>query len=84
MYEIILKKQAEKFLKKLDTHNQELIIKKLKQLKLNPKLGKPLQANLTGLWRLRIDKYRAIYQIRNQELVISVLGIGHRKNIYED
>lgn len=82
MYEIVFQSKAEKFLKKLDKFEQNIIANKLEQLMVNPRLGKPLVANLAGLWSLRIGKYRAIYQIVDNKLVIYVLNIGHRKNIY--
>lgn len=80
---MILVDEAEDFLKKCDKSLANRILDKLENLKTNPKLGKPLTANLTGLWSLRIGDYRAIYQIKNNELVILVIKIGHRKNIYE-
>ncbi len=83
MYKIILQNPAEKFLKKLDKKEKIRIIKKLKELKRNPEIGIPLTANLTGLWKLRIGDYRAIYAIKDQELVVLVLKLGHRKNIYD-
>ena len=83
MYSIILKSPAKRFLKKLDKTSKIEIIKKLKELKNNPELGKPLVGRLTGLWSLRIGKYRAIYNIKKTELLILVLKLGLRKNIYE-
>ena len=82
MYSIILKSPAKRFLKKLDKSSKIKIIKKLKALKNNPELGKPLVGRLAGLWSLRIGRFRAIYQIRHSELIILVLKIGHRKGIY--
>ena len=83
MYQIIIEKPAEKFLKKLDKSVQKRIIGRIKELQLNPRTGLPLIGNLSGLWKLRIGDYRVIYQIKNEELVILVLKIGHRKNIYD-
>ena len=34
-------------------------------------------------WRIRIGDYRVIYEIRDKELRILVIAIGHRKDIYE-
>ena len=82
MYEIRLKNPAKRFLKKLNQEDQNRIIKELKELKQNPKLGKPLVGKLAGLWTLRFGKYRALYHIRRNELLILVLRLGHRKNIY--
>jgi mRNA interferase RelE/StbE len=83
MFDVRLQDPAKKFLKKLEKQEQTRIIKKLKQLKENPELGKPLTGKLSGLWSLRVGKYRALYQIRNNELLILILDIGHRKNIYD-
>ena len=82
MYSIIFLKGALKFFNKLDKFEQEKIAKKIETLKKFPKHGKPLSGSLRGLWRLRLDKYRIIYQIKDKELIIYVLNIGHRKNIY--
>lgn len=82
-YEVILADEAEDFLKKCDKSVRNRILDKLENLKTNPELGKPLTANLAGLWSLRIGDHRAIYQIKNNELVVFVIKIGHRKNIYE-
>ena len=82
MFNIIFDKKAAIYFKKLDSENKIRIGKKLEDLKSNPELGKPLTGNLSGLWSLRIGKYRLIYQIKNQELVIFILDLGHRKNVY--
>lgn len=44
--------------------------------------GKPLTANLAGLWRYRVGDYRVICDIQNEELVVLVLQIGHRREVY--
>lgn len=45
--------------------------------------GKALKGNLAGLWRYRIADYRVICQIQDDELVVIVVAVGHRRNIYE-
>jgi len=50
----------------------------------NPRdLGQPLSANLTGLWRYRVGDYRIICDIQNQEMIVLVVRIGHRKLVYK-
>ncbi|MBS3073152.1 type II toxin-antitoxin system RelE/ParE family toxin [Candidatus Pacearchaeota archaeon] len=83
MYKIILEKKSESFFRKLEKKEQERIAKKFNELEKNPELGKPLTASLAGLWSLRFGDYRAIYQIKQNELVILILKLGHRKNIYD-
>ncbi len=82
-YEIIFKKPAKRFLKKLDKQKQKRILKKITKLKNNPKLGCPLIGNLKGLWKLRIGKYRVLYNIIQSKLIIQILDIGPRRNIYK-
>ncbi len=82
-YKILLSPKAQDFLKKLDKSTKDRVENKLKDLSENPELGKPLVGKLSGLWSLRIGDYRAVYQIKNEELLVLVLKIGHRKNVYE-
>ena len=47
------------------------------------RFGKPLRANLAGLWRYRIRDYRLICQIQDERLLVLVVSVGHRKNVYD-
>jgi mRNA interferase RelE/StbE len=44
--------------------------------------GQPLRKTLKGYWKLRVGDYRVVYRIEKQTVV--VLGIRHRKDIYEE
>jgi len=46
-------------------------------------LGKPLKGQLSELWRYRVGDYRIICEIKDQELVILVLRMAHRKSVYK-
>ncbi|WP_156422988.1 type II toxin-antitoxin system RelE family toxin [Amygdalobacter nucleatus] len=51
----------------------------------DPKLqGKALTGNLAGLWRYRVGDYRLICLIENHTLLILVLDIGHRRDVYDN
>ena len=51
----------------------------------NPrKRGKPLLRDKKGLWRYRVGDYRIICQILDKDLVLVVVTIGHRKNVYKE
>ena len=45
--------------------------------------GKPLVGDLKNYWRYRIGDYRLIVRINNNELIILLIDIGHRKKIYK-
>lgn len=82
-YEVVLSEESQKFLKKCDKSVKDRLLDKIEELAKNPRLGKPLTAGLAGLWSLRIGDHRAIYQIRDSQILVVVIRIGHRKNIYE-
>jgi mRNA interferase RelE/StbE len=44
--------------------------------------GKALTANLSGLWRYRVGDYRVICQIEDERLVVLVVGLSHRRDVY--
>ena len=84
-YEIEFAPQAAKNFSKLDKSVQKSIQKYLnkEQLRRNPRaLGKPLRYSLFGLWRYRIGDYRLIADIQDDVLIILVLEVDHRKDIY--
>lgn len=50
------------------------------------KLGRPLHGKLKGYFKLRVDDYRVVYEIKNKEVVVFVFKIGQRKDsiVYEE
>ncbi len=86
IWTIKIDSRTAKSLKSLDKSSKKRIEQFIEQLTTtgNPrKTGKALQGRLKGLWRYRIGDYRLICQIKDNELIILVLDIGHRKNIYK-
>ena len=47
------------------------------------RFGKGLKADLAGLWRYRVGDYRILCQIRDGELLVLVVAVGHRRDVYE-
>lgn len=77
---------ALKSLKKLDKHTQKLIITymdNIEKLEEPRARGKALSANLKGFWRYRISDYRIICEIIDDELIICIIDVDHRKQIYK-
>ncbi|MDO4288134.1 MAG: type II toxin-antitoxin system RelE/ParE family toxin [Eubacterium sp.] len=86
-YRVVFTKEALKALKKLDRPIAALIYawiaKNLEGCE-NPRAwGKPLVGNKSGQWRYRVGDYRLLCEIQDQEIVILVLSVGHRKEIYK-
>ncbi len=84
MYKVSYLDSVEDDLRKLDKPIQKRIINKIEQvLAKDPKgLGKALSGVFSGLWRYRVGDYRIIYKIAEQEILIIIARIGHRKNVY--
>lgn len=77
-----------KQIKKLDKAIAKKIISYLKDQvanKQDPRIfGKPLLHDKSDMWRYRVDDYRIICRIEDHELVVLVLRLGHRKDIYDE
>lgn len=83
---IEIKQTAEKQIRKLDRKAQESIVRFLRE-RIEPaedprQWGKPLHGEKRGLWRYRVGDYRLICDIQDEKIVILVLAVGHRKDIY--
>jgi len=55
----------------------------IERLKENPFLGKPLEKELSGYYSLRSKRFRIIYTIDDNNHMIQVHYVGHRKDVYE-
>lgn len=83
-YKVVYLDQVEDDLKKLDKTTAKKIIKRIEAyLATEPKeLGKALKGEFQGYWRYRWGNYRVIYKISEQEVLILILRISHRKDVY--
>lgn len=82
-YKILYTPSAAKEIKKLDGSVRKLIESGLERIANQPEIGKPLRKELKGLYSYRVTSYRILYKIRQNELIVVVIAIGHRKNIYD-
>jgi mRNA interferase RelE/StbE len=77
---------ARKELRKLDTKLQNDILRYLREriaTHEDPRrFGKPLAYDKYGLWRYRVQNARIICQILDDEVLVLVVSVGHRKEIY--
>ncbi|MCU0326370.1 MAG: type II toxin-antitoxin system RelE/ParE family toxin [Spirosomaceae bacterium] len=84
-YKVIISNSAEKELSKLP---KEVILKikqKVIQLADNPFISgyKQLKGSQDKFYRIRVGNYRIIYSVQNNELIITIIKIGHRREIYD-
>ena len=81
-YEIKITRKAQKELAKISEPYQTKIIDKIYSLQNDPYYNCKKLVARDG-YRIRVGDYRIIYEIENNELVILVIHIGHRKDVYE-
>ncbi len=75
-------KRAFKELSRIDKPDQKRIVKAVEGLREQPLKGKLLSAEWKGLRRLRVGTYRVIYAFDGTTLLISIVRVGHRKEVY--
>ncbi|WP_057491540.1 type II toxin-antitoxin system RelE family toxin [Streptococcus orisasini] len=85
-YRIVITSKADKQLKKMDAFTRKMILSWIKKNLYhtdNPRHhGKGLIANHSGEWRYRVGNYRILANILDDEIVIEVFSVGHRREIY--
>ncbi|MBF0471954.1 MAG: type II toxin-antitoxin system RelE/ParE family toxin [Gammaproteobacteria bacterium] len=81
-YTISIKRSAQKSLGKITSNDRALIIDKIRLLSENPRPAGSKKLTGREAWRIRIGNYRVIYEIHEGELLILVVAIGHRREIY--
>ncbi|MDL1949058.1 type II toxin-antitoxin system RelE/ParE family toxin [Acidobacteria bacterium ACD] len=78
-----MKKAAQRDLSRLPREVQKRILTRLEGLAENPRpAGAEPLAGPVNLWRLRVGDYRIIYTIEDDVLLVLVLRMGHRREIY--
>jgi mRNA interferase RelE/StbE len=84
VYKIIFKKEAAKSLNKIPRNVAKLIREKLEAIATNPYADHPNAKKLQGRdgYRLRVGDWRVIYEIQNEQLVILVLRVAPRGEVY--
>lgn len=85
MYNIEIAPAALKFLERLKNSQKNIcdrIVRSIDALKQNPHLGKKLVGELNSFRSLRVGEYRIIYIIIEKKILIQVVKIAHRREVY--
>ena len=81
-YSLKIKSSAAKEIQSLPRDDRRRVAGAIDSLREAPHQGTQLKGRLTGLRRIRVGRYRVIYEVRDPLLVILVLRIGHRRDVY--
>ena len=83
-FSIVFKNSARKDLARFDKRTQQKIADAISTLASNPHPHGSLKlSGFEDYWRIRIGSYRVVYQIRDNELIIFIIRIADRKDVYQ-
>ena len=81
-YRVILPKSVQKRLDRLPDDVARRIMVRLGTLESNPRPADVKKLKGRPAWRVRVGDYRILYEIHDRELVVIVVTIGHRREVY--
>lgn len=85
IYQLEYKKSVDKDLRKLSPVIRDQIISKILKLSIQPyPSGNTKLRGSTNLYRIRHTSYRIIYEVNGDKLIVLVIKVGHRKEVYRD
>ncbi len=82
MYEILFSDRAKKQLSKLERNVQERILDALERIRIRPEDFVTKLVNESG-YKFRVGDYRVLLDLEKGKLIILILKVGHRKDIYD-
>ena len=83
MYKLIISPKAQRELKKISKLHRLSIGRIIEEIKADPSFGKPLSRELTRRYSYRVDIYRIIYKINEEDRTIEIISAGHRSVVYQ-
>ena len=81
-YSLRIKSSAAKQIARLDVEARRLVVEQIDRLASDPHVGSVLKGELEGLRRVRVGAYRIVFEVRDRELVVLVVRVGHRSSVY--
>ena len=81
-YKILIKKSAAKELEEIPKRDLKKIVGRIQSLANNPRPPGSQKLSQSQLYRIRQGNYRIVYEIKHKELIIHVIKVGHRREIY--
>ena len=82
-YTVRLNAQVGKVLNRLPPDMRRRLVRRLEALEDNPRpRGVEKLAGVEELYRVRVGTYRIVYAIRDRELVVVIVRVGHRRDVY--
>lgn len=82
MYQLLITKYAQKQLEKIPEREYKKIVVLIRSLAANPRPFGYIKLKGEDAYRIRSGNYRVIYEIKDKMMVVSVIEVGNRKDVY--
>ena len=82
MYKIELRRRAQRALDRLPKTDFPAVVEAIKELAQTPRPRGVENVKSTGLWRIRQGDYRIIYGVDDNQQLVTIVRVGHRREIY--
>jgi mRNA interferase RelE/StbE len=82
VYRVEIQRKALKELRRIDRQDQKRILKVIDGLAEDPRPAGSKKLTDTEDWRIRVGSYRIVYRIQEQRLLVLVVRIAHRSDVY--
>ncbi|MDE0693432.1 MAG: type II toxin-antitoxin system RelE/ParE family toxin [Gammaproteobacteria bacterium] len=82
IYSVRIKASAAKAILRINASDRRRIVEAIDRLAYEPSAGSALKGEFGGLRRLRVGRYRVIYETSHEELTVLVVRIGNRGKVY--
>ncbi len=83
MYKVLISRTAEKQLKRIAKPYQKRLVAVILSFEIEPRpFGYKKLSGTDSTYRVRVGDFRVIYEIHDKEVLVTVLKIGHRSEIY--
>ena len=83
-FRLVIKKSAAKEIERIEKIDRIRIIEKIRSLASDPRPFGSKKLSGQEKYRIRQGNYRILYQVIDDELIINVVKVGHRRDIYDN
>jgi len=81
-YAVLIERRAQRVLAKIAQPQRDRIIAAIQRLGDEPRPAGVKKLSGREAWRIRVGAYRVLYEIRDSQLIVLIVDVGHRRGIY--
>jgi mRNA interferase RelE/StbE len=82
MYTVVIVRSAQKELARLPAADYQRVLAAIETLATTPRPVGCVKLTGSEFWRIRVGQYRVVYAIKDTELIVTVVKVGNRRDVY--